>query len=338
MARKQLITIYQGLKASLAAAGLQSGEMGFCTDTKEVFIGDGSSNYLVGRALSGTEAARPNAGNQGRLYYVTSGNNMGYLYYDSGTAWIQINAQRLSEMTGTLDDVADGTTYARVKKADITNGQVNKVSDGTNTKTAAEIKTHIDDASKHRLINDSGTAATDLWSAQKIQNEIELAKHNIEPQASVKNRTTATPPSTPASGDRYIIPSGATGAWSGKTNQIAEYTTTWTYYPPVVGWTAYVDDEQKVYSWNGSAWVRTGGALQTITAGNGLIGGGQADTVTLNVGAGSGITVDADTVAAKAGKGIVVNTNGIEADVDGESIVYGTGNKLTVSVIAGGTF
>lgn len=338
MARKQLITIYQGLKASLAAAGLQSGEMGFCTDTKEVFIGDGSSNYLVGRALSGTEAARPNAGNQGRLYYVTSGNNMGYLYYDSGTAWIQINAQRLSEMTGTLDDVADGTTYARVKKADITNGQVNKVSDGTNTKTAAEIKTHIDDASKHRLVNDSGTAATDLWSAQKIQNEIELAKHNIEPQASVKNRTTTTPPSTPASGDRYIIPSGATGAWSGKTNQIAEYTTAWTYYTPVVGWTAYVDDEQKVYSWNSSAWVRTGGALQTITAGNGLIGGGQADTVTLNVGAGSGITVDADTVAAKAGKGIVVNTNGIEADVDGESIVYGTGNKLTVSVIAGGTF
>lgn len=338
MARKQLITIYQGLKAGIVAAGLQSGEMGFCTDTKEVYIGDGTNNYFVGRALSGTEAARPNAGNQGRLYYVTSGNNMGYLYYDSGTAWVRINAQKLSEMTGSLDDVADGTTYARVLKADISSGHINKVSDGTNTKTAAEIKTHIDDATKHRLINDSGTALTDLWSAQKIQNEIELAKRNIEPQASVKDQNLATPPASPVNGDRYIIPSGATGVWAGKTAQIAEYTTVWTYYTPAIGWTCYVDDEQKVYSWNGSAWVRTGGALQTITAGNGLTGGGQSDTVSLAVGAGNGITVGSTAVSAKAGKGIVVNSTGIEANIDGESIVYGTDNKLTVSVISGGTF
>ena len=338
MAREQLITIIQGIKSNILAAGLQSAEMGFCTDTKEVYIGDGAGVNFVGRALSGTEAARPNAGNTGRMYYITSGNNMGYLYHDSGSAWVRINAQKLSEMTGTIDDVADGSTYARVKKTDITNGQVNKVSDGTNTKTAAEIKTHVDDATKHRIINDTSTASTDLWSAQKIQNEIELAKHNIEPQASVKDQNLATPPASPASGDRYIIPSGATGVWAGKTNQVAEYTTAWAYYSPVIGWTCYVDDEQKVYSFNGSAWVRTGGALQTVTAGNGLTGGGQADTVTLNVGAGNGITVDADTVAAKAGKGILVNSTGIEADVDGVSIIYGTNNKLTVGAISGGTF
>lgn len=338
MARKQLITLYQGLKSNLTAATLQSGEMGFCTDTKEIYIGDGTSNSYVGRALSGTEAARPNAGNQGRLYYITSGNNMGYLYFDNGTAWVRVNAQKLSEMTGTIDDVADGATYAKVKKVDITNGQVNKMSDGTKSATAAQVRDHIDDSAKHRVINDSNEGVTDLWSAQKIRNEIELAKRNIEPQASVKNRTTATSPTTPSAGDRYIIASGATGAWVDKVNQIAEYQTTWSYYVPLVGWTAYVDDEQKVYSWNGTAWVRTGGALQTIGAGNGLTGGGQADTVTLNVGAGNGITVAADTVTAKAGKGIVVNTTGIEADIDGDSIIYGTGNKLTVSVISGGTF
>lgn len=338
MARKQLITIYQGLKANLTTASLQSGEMAFCTDTKEVFIGDGTTSIAVGRALSGTEAARPNAGNQGRLYYVTSGNNMGYLYYDSGSAWVRINAQKLSEMTGSLDDISDGATYAKVKKSDITNGQVNKVSDGTNTKTAAEIKTHIDDATKHRVINDTSESVTDLWSAQKIRNEIELAKRNIEPQASVKNRTTVTPPTSPTAGDRYIIASGASGAWADKVNQIAEYQTVWTYYTPSIGWTAYVDDEQKVYSWNGTAWVRTGGALQTITAGNGLTGGGQADTVTLHVGAGNGITVAADTVSAKAGKGIVVNSTGIEASIDGVSIIYGAGNKLEVAAIDGGTF
>jgi hypothetical protein len=339
MAKEQTITLYQGLKANIATAALESGEMGFCTDTKEVFIGDGTGINFVGRALSGTEAARPNAGNQGRLYYVTSGNNMGYIYHDSGSAWVRINAQKLSEMTGSLDDIADGTTYARVKKSDITGGQVNKISDGTNTKTAAEVKTHIDDAAKHRLINDSGNAVTDLWSAQKIQNEIELAKHNIEPQASVKDQNLTTPPGSPVSGDRYIIPASPSGAWVSQTGKIAEWNgSAWTFYAPQVGWTCYVDDEQKVYSWNGSAWVRTGGALQTITAGNGLTGGGQSDTVTLTVGAGNGITVGSTTVSAKAGKGIVVNSTGIEADVDGATIVYGTGNKLTVAAVRGGTF
>lgn len=339
---QQTIRIRRGTRAELNTAGpLLSGEMGFCTDTRELYIGDGAENIFAGRAMSGSEAARPDASTLGRFYYVTSGTNAGYLYFDTGTQWQRVNSRKLTDLTGTLDDVADGTTYARVKKTEITNGQVNRVSDGTNTSTAAQLRSHLDDASKHRLINDSGSGAVDLWSAQKIGNEIELAKRNIEPQASVKNRTTTAPPGTPVVGDRYIIPTGATGAWAGKTDQIAEYAAgAWNYYPPSVGWTSYVDEEQKIYSWNGTAWVRTGGALQTVTAGNGLTGGGQADTVTLNVGAGNGITVSADAVAAKAGKGVLVNTTGIEANVDGSSIIYDTvnGNRLMVSVIDGGTF
>ncbi|MEK5036356.1 DUF2793 domain-containing protein [Paenibacillus sp. FSL R7-0302] len=338
----QTIQIKRGTRAELTTYGvLKAGEMGFCTDTKEIYIGDGTSNSMVGRALSGPEASRPAAASVGRLYYVTSGTNTGYLYFDSGSAWVRINVLSLADLTGTLDNVADGATYAKVLKADITAGHPNKVSDGTNTKTAAEIATHINDATKHRLINDTGTAITDLWSAQKIKNEIELAKHNIEPQASVKDQNLTAPPASPAEADRYIIPSGATGAWAGKTNQIAEYASgAWAYYVPAVGWTAYVDDEQKIYSWNGSAWVRTGGALQTITAGNGLTGGGQADSVTLTVGAGNGITVGATSVAAKPGKGILVNATGIEANIDGSSIIYdaANGNQLTVSTIDGGTF
>ncbi|WP_193726897.1 DUF2793 domain-containing protein [Paenibacillus guangzhouensis] len=339
---QQTIRVRRGNKAELVALGaLLTGEMGFCTDTKEVFIGDGAVNNFVGRAMSGTEAARPVAANLGRFYFVTSGTNSGYLYFDTGTAWQRVNAQKISELIGTIDDGADGTTYARVKKSEITNGQVNKVSDGINTKTAAEIKTHIDDVTKHRVINDSGGSSVDLWSAQKIKNEIELAKHNIEPQASVKNRTTAAPPASPIEADRYVIPSGASGVWAGKQNQIAEWQSgTWMYYPPAVGWTCYVDDEQKIYSWNGTSWVRTGGALQTITAGNGLTGGGQADSVTLTVGQGNGITVAAESVSVKAGKGVLVDGNGVAANIDGTSISYdaANGNKLMVSIVDGGTF
>ncbi|THF78018.1 DUF2793 domain-containing protein [Cohnella fermenti] len=339
----QTVRIRRGTKAELTARGaLLSGEMGFCTDTKEVYIGDGTSNLFVGRAMSGTYANRPSAAYSGRTYYVTSGSNAGYLYLDDGTQWVRMNAIGLSDLTGTLDDIAEGASYGKVLKTELTSGRVSRLSDGTAAVTAAEARSHLDDAAKHRQINDSGTSATELWSAQKIRNEIELAKHNIEPQASVKNQTTTTPPASGnAEGDRYIVPTGATGAWAGKQTQIAEWqSSAWVYYTPDVGWTCYVDAEQKIYSWNGTAWVRTGGALQTVTAGAGLTGGGQADTVVLDVGAGNGITVAADAVAVKAYRGITVSSSGVAAYIDESSLVYDSanGNRLTVGTIDGGTF
>lgn len=340
---QQTIQVIRGLKVNMATHGaFNPGELAFCTDTKEVFIGDGNSNYFVGRALSGDFASRPAAGNNGRFYYVSSGtSNLGYLYFDTGSAWIRINSLALSDLTGSLDNVANGATYVRIKATEATNGTINRLNDGINTVTAAEARTHINDVAKHRVINDSSTSNTDLWSAQKIKNEIELAKHNIEPQASVKDQNLTTPPTSPASGDRYIVPASATGTWLSKTNQIAEWNgAAWDFYIPQTGWTTYIDDEQKVYSWNGTSWVRTGGALQTITAGNGLTGGGQADTVTLNIGQGNGITVSADAIAVKAYKGITVDTNGVAANIDGVSIIYDStnGNELTIGTVDGGTF
>ena len=338
----QIIKIRRGTKAELVARGaLLAGEMGFCTDTKEVYIGDGTQNVFVGRVMMGTYVSRPNASVPGRFYYVTEGENAGYLYIDIGTAWSKVGAQKLTDLTGSLDDIADGTTYARVKKADITNGQVNKVSDGTKTATAGEIKDHIDDVAKHRVINDAATSATSLWSSQKTNSEIYNAIRGLEWQDSVKNKATTTPPTTNTKGDRYIIPSGATGAWSDKANQIAHWNgTAWEYYAPDIGWSVYIDSEHKNYVYNGTAWVRSGESNQTVTAGNGLTGGGSGDTITLNVGAGNGIAVTADAVAVKAYKGIAVDGNGVAANIDGSSIVYdaANGNRLSVALVDGGTF
>lgn len=331
----QTIQIKRGTKVQLDTYGaLLQGEMGLCTDTKEIFVGDGTVNTLVGRVMSGTLAARPNPGVLGRMYYVTSGTNMGYIFVDDGSAWKKLNVLN-------LDDLPDGTNFARVKKADVTNGSVNKVSDGTNTKTAKEIKDHIDDVTQHRKINDSSTNATDLWSAQKINTEISNAIRGLEWQDSVISKAITAPPTSPVKGDRYLIPTGATGVWSGKTNQIAHYSgSAWEYYVPAQGWSVYVDAENKNYVFNNSAWVRSGEANQNVVAGNGLTGGGQSDSVTLTVGAGNGITVGTTSVSAKAGKGIVVNATGIEVNVDGSSIIYDAtnANKLTVAIVDGGTF
>ncbi len=72
---------------------------------------------------------------------------------------------------------------------------------------------------------------------------------------SVKDRDLTAPPASPANGDRYIIPAGATGAWAGKTNQIAvRIAGSWEYYVPKVGWLAYIEDEAKLSVYKATGW------------------------------------------------------------------------------------
>ncbi len=54
-----------------------------------------------------------------------------------------------------------------------------QVSDGVNTKTAAQITTHVDDVTMHRIINDAGTSLTELWSASKISSEVTVAGRTV---------------------------------------------------------------------------------------------------------------------------------------------------------------
>jgi hypothetical protein len=341
---QQTIKIRRGAKAELVALGaLLQGEMGFCEDTKEVYIGDGTKNIFVGRVLQGAYINRPNAGTEGRFFYVNEGANKGYIYIDTGTTWERVNSLALTDLTGTLDDIKDGATYAKIMKADVTNGQVNKVSDGSKSATAGEIRDHLNNSVKHRTINDSATSSTSLWSSSKTNAEIYNAIRGLEWQDSVKSKTTTAPPTTLAKGDRYLVPSGASGAWADKTNQIAHYNgSAWEYYAPDIGWSVYVDDEDKNYVYNTEKkWVRSGEANQNIVAGNGLTGGGgQSDEITLNIGQGNGITVGSDSISVKGYKGVTVNSNGVAANIDNESIVYdaANGNRLKVAVIDGGTF
>jgi len=64
--------------------------------------------------------------------------------------------------TKNLDDLADGTTYGRVKNSELTAGQVNKLDDGTNEASAADTKSAIDlkHAEAHNVASHSDTTAT----------------------------------------------------------------------------------------------------------------------------------------------------------------------------------
>lgn len=89
----QTIRIRRGLRADLDLLGpLYSGELGFCIDTKEVFVGDGKTNHLVGKVNIGTEEDKPSPGTLGRLFYAEDTH---YLYVDVGAAWFPVGVASL---------------------------------------------------------------------------------------------------------------------------------------------------------------------------------------------------------------------------------------------------
>ena len=72
---------------------------------------------------------------------------------------------------------------------------------------------------------------------------------------SVKDRDLATPPATPVDGNRYIVPATATGAWAGRTDQIAvRIAGAWEYHAPKIGWTCFVEDEGVLSAYKATGW------------------------------------------------------------------------------------
>ena len=78
-----------------------------------------------------------------------------------------------------------------------------------------------------------------------------------------------TPPASPSSGDCYVVDAAPTGAWVGKTGQVAVYDDgAWRYGLPRTGWLAYCEADDSLYVFDG-AWAEVvsgggGGAVGTL--------------------------------------------------------------------------
>lgn len=74
-----------------------------------------------------------------------------------------------TQLAATISDFDAAVTASTAGAKAHTQNSDTKLADGTgNEVTAAALRAHLDNASVHRTINDSGTGATDLLSAQKI--------------------------------------------------------------------------------------------------------------------------------------------------------------------------
>lgn len=83
-------------------------------------------------------------------------------------------------------------------------------------------------------------------------------------QLAVLDRDLTAPPGAPAEGQRWIVKTGATGAWVGHANAIAAWQDgAWIFSAPQTGWVAFVADEGTLLVWNGTAW---GDFFSTVTS------------------------------------------------------------------------
>jgi hypothetical protein len=97
----------------------------------------------------------------------------------------------------------------------------------------------------------------------------------------VIDRSLTAPPASPADGDRYIVASGGSGAWSGHALEIAAFQDGgWAFFMPRPGWRSWVVDEGALVVWDGSAWTSVGGG-----GGGGDGGDATFDTVGINASA-----------------------------------------------------
>ena len=75
-------------------------------------------------------------------------------------------------------------------------------------------------------------------------------------QLAVLDRNLTSPPGEPAEGARWLVAAGASGDWSGHDDDIAAWQDGgWSFYPPQIGWLAYVVDEGALIAWIGSGWA-----------------------------------------------------------------------------------
>lgn len=84
-------------------------------------------------------------------------------------------------------------------------------------------------------------------------------------QLAVASRSVAAPPSSPQPGERYIVASGASGAWAGRTGSVAAWQDgAWMFYAPQSGWLAYVGDDNTLVRFDGAEWADYAGSITEL--------------------------------------------------------------------------
>jgi hypothetical protein len=93
--------------------------------------------------------------------------------------------------------------------------------------------------------------------------------------SSVKEAPRSAPPASPAPGDGYIVAASPSGAWAGKPQCVAAYSTGgWRFVTPVEGLSAYVQSSGLWATFRAGNWeIGTARCSNLMVAGQQVVGG-----------------------------------------------------------------
>eukprot|EP00435_Cladocopium_sp_Y103_P076947 s1_g686.t1 len=158
-----------------------------------------------------------------------------------GDSWVGLDVPLNEEVEAYEIDVVDGTSVKRTLAASTTlaiYSSADQIADfGSDDFPTLTLR-----AQKHVTVNDA-------------LNRLDALVH-----LSVDSATETTPPGSPAEGGRWIVASGATGAWAGQDRKVAAWIDgAWVFLEPQSGWQVWVASTRTWLVYDGTDW-RTGPA------------------------------------------------------------------------------
>lgn len=150
----------------------------------------------------------------------------------------------------------------------------------------------------------------DVGQAQKeVTHNEALALIDALAGACVEQRALGVPPGSPTPGRCYIVASGASGAWAGKTDQIAVASEGgWRFIAPREGLRAVVASEGINAVYRGSSWIYGDLRGSVLTVGGNQVVGGRAAAIPDPA---DGTTVDSEARATLANLLATLRTHGL---------------------------
>lgn len=131
------------------------------------------------------------------------------------------------------------------------------------------------------LVAGASNAVEDTQARGAWENDIgpEIEAFAVGPWSQTVIDKDLTTPPVGVDGARYIVPSGATGVWVGRANDIAEFEGGSWFFTSMdastEGTTVWVEDENRHYVWDGTAWITLAVALSSDALYKPGLAGGQ---------------------------------------------------------------
>ncbi len=106
------------------------------------------------------------------------------------------------------------------------------------------------------------TSGPALTTRTFMEGYVDARVQGINWQDAVISETLTTPPGSPTLGDRYLIPTGATGAWASNVDDLTEWDDVeWVMTTPVDGMTVPINDIGRTRRHNGTSWGSLGSTI-----------------------------------------------------------------------------